>query len=55
MNKSNLLNLLKDKIEAFAQSDIITILKNSMLNIIPIIISGSFFLLIFSFFNIPIF
>jgi PTS system cellobiose-specific IIC component len=55
MNKSNLLNLLKDKIEAFAESDIITILKNSMLNIIPIIISGSFFLLIFSFFNIPIF
>jgi len=55
MNKSNLLNLLKDKIEAFAKSDIITILKNSMLNIIPIIISGSFFLLIFSFFNIPIF
>jgi PTS system cellobiose-specific IIC component len=55
MNKSNLLNLLKYKIEAFAKSDIITILKNSMLNIIPIIISGSFFLLIFSFFNIPIF
>ena len=55
MNKSNLLNLLKEKIEAFAQSDIITLLKNSMLNIIPIIISGSFFLLIFSFFNIPIF
>lgn len=55
MNKSNLLNLLKEKIEAFAQSDIITILKNSMLNIIPIIISGSFFLLIFSFFNITIF
>jgi PTS system cellobiose-specific IIC component len=55
MNKSNLLNLLKDKIEAFAKSDIITILKNSMLNIIPIIIAGSFFLLIFSFFNIPIF
>jgi len=55
MNKLRSLNLLKDKIEAFAQSDIITILKNSMLNIIPIIISGSFFLLIFSFFNIPIF
>jgi len=55
MNKSNLLNLLKEKIEAFAQSDIITILKNSMLNIIPIIISGSFFLLIFSFFNFSIF
>jgi cellobiose PTS system EIIC component len=55
MNKSNLLNLLKEKIEAFAQSDIITILKNSMLNIIPIIIAGSLFLLIFSFFNIPIF
>jgi PTS system cellobiose-specific IIC component len=55
MNKLRSLNLLKDKIEAFAQSDIITILKNSMLNIIPIIIAGSFFLLIFSFFNIPIF
>jgi PTS system cellobiose-specific IIC component len=55
MNKLRSLNLLKDKIESFAQSDIITILKNSMLNIIPIIISGSFFLLIFSFFNIPIF
>jgi PTS system cellobiose-specific IIC component len=55
MNKSNLLNLLKEKVESFAQSDIITILKNSMLNIIPIIIAGSFFLLIFSFFNIPIF
>ena len=55
MNKLRSLNLLKDKIESFAQSDIITILKNSMLNIIPIIIAGSFFLLIFSFFNIPIF
>jgi PTS system cellobiose-specific IIC component len=55
MNKLRSLNLLKDKVEAFAQSDIITILKNSMLNIIPIIIAGSFFLLIFSFFNIPIF
>jgi len=55
MNKLRSLNLLKDKIETFAKSDIITILKNSMLNIIPIIISGSFFLLIFSFFNIPIF
>jgi PTS system cellobiose-specific IIC component len=55
MNKLRSLNLLKDKIESFAQSDIITILKNSMLNIIPIIISGSFFLLIFSFFNFSIF
>jgi len=55
MNKLRSLNLLKDKVEAFAKSDIITILKNSMLNIIPIIIAGSFFLLIFSFFNIPIF
>ena len=42
---------LKEKIELLASSSVITILKNSMINIIPIIICGSFFLLFFSLFN----
>lgn len=55
MYKQNLLNIIKEKTEKLSNSSIITILKNSMLNIIPIIISGSFFLLLFSFFNVEIF
>jgi len=55
MDKNKILNLIKQKVEDFSESAIIIILKNSMLNIIPIIIAGSFFLLFFSFFNIQIF
>ncbi|MGC8733528.1 MAG: PTS sugar transporter subunit IIC [bacterium] len=55
MNKQNLLNVIKEKIEKISNSSVITILKNSMLNIIPIIISGSLFLLFFSFFKLEIF
>ncbi len=55
MERSSLLKDLKKWIEAFASLGIIVILKNSMLNIIPIILSGSFFLLFFSLFDLKIF
>ncbi|MCX7871247.1 MAG: PTS transporter subunit EIIC [bacterium] len=55
MEKINLLTDIKKVIESFASLNIIIILRNSMINIIPIILSGSFFLLFFSLFDLKIF